>query len=305
MAEPSGPVKVSVIVRTRDEAANIGRCLDLLGEQRRQGLAAETIVIDSGSRDDTVAIARAYGARVLTMPPNRFTFGGSLNLGAANARGEILVALSAHAFVTDDRWLRRLVEEFADPHVACASGDRYGPGGERLTARVRQDAELACRHPDWGYSNAAGAFRAVLWRARPFRADLPACEDKEWASYWLRRGYVTIIDPALTVEHDHTHDPLPSIYRRAKREAQGLVSVFELPAYGPRELVREWWSDRRFYRSALKARLSHRRAARLLGHYAGRRRRRVPPSSKSPRPPQAPFLRTTIRAARHRRSRRE
>ena len=268
MSKLSEEPRISVIVRTRDEASSLGRCLELLAAQRTAGAALETIVVDSGSQDDTVPIARAYGARVLTMPPKAFTFGGSLNLGAANARGQILVALSAHAFATDDRWLGRLVEVFADPQVACASGDLYGPAGEPLTARVRQDAELVCRHPDWGYSNAAGAFRAALWRARPFRADLPGCEDKERASCWLQRGYVTIVDPALTVEHDHTHDPLPSIYRRARREAQGLASAFELPAYGRRDLVHEWWSDRRYYRSAMKARLSRRRAARLLGQYA-------------------------------------
>ena len=41
--------------------------------------------------------------------------------------------------------------------------------------------------------------------------------------------------------------------------------------YGPSELVHEWWSDDRFYESRLRSRLSHRRAARLLGAYAGRR----------------------------------
>ncbi len=261
-----------MIIRTRDEAESLGRCLELVAAQRTDGLGVETILVDSGSRDDTVPIARAYGARVLTIPPDTFTFGGALNLGAANARGEMLVALSAHAFATDDRWLARLTAAMSDPSVACASGDRYGPDGEDLAGAVRQDAELACRQPAWGYSNAAGAFRASLWRLRPFRSDLPGCEDKEWAWHWLKHGYLSVIDPALLVDHDHTHDPLPSIFRRARREAEGLAAVFELQRYGRRELVREWWSDRRYYDSALKARLSHRRAARLLGTYAGRRR---------------------------------
>src|SRR5919108_616760 len=50
----------SVIVRARDEAASIGRTLSLLA---RQTLVPEVIVVDSGSRDDTVAIARDHGAR--------------------------------------------------------------------------------------------------------------------------------------------------------------------------------------------------------------------------------------------------
>jgi hypothetical protein len=36
-------------------------------------------------------------------------------------------------------------------------------------------------------------------------------------------------------------------------------------------MLREWWTDQDSYRSRSRARLSHRRAARLLGRYAGLR----------------------------------
>jgi rhamnosyltransferase len=266
--------EISVIIRARDEAAAIGRCLELLAGQRTGDRGVEVLVLDSGSRDGTPEIARRGGARVLGIPRGDFTFGGALNLGAANARGGLLVALSAHAFPHDEQWLARLAEPFTDPLVACVSGDRYGPGGEPLAERVEQDTALARANPRWGYSNGAGAFRASLWRKRPFRADLPGCEDREWAWYWLERGYLCVIDPSLVVDHDHTHDSLPSIYRRARREAEGLARFADGAADAERGLFAEWWSDRRFYRSALRARLSHRRAARLLGERAGLRRAR-------------------------------
>jgi rhamnosyltransferase len=274
MAELIEP-QISVIVRARDEAASLGRCLEALAEQRPGGEALETIVVDHGSRDGTGEIARRHRARVLRLAPDEFSFGGALNLGAANARGELLVALSAHAFPLDSGWLARLAEPFSDPRVACASGDRYDPEGAPLTERVEQDIALLSQRPGWGYSNGAGAFRASLWRARPFRKDLPGCEDREWAAYWLGRGYRCVVDPGLVVDHDHTHDSLITIYRRARREAQGMA-MFAGRASGARDggLIAEWWSDSRFYDSALRARLSHRRAVRLLGEGAGRRRAR-------------------------------
>lgn len=272
---------VSVIVRTRDEAASIGRCLELVRGQAVYGEGAEVIVVDSGSRDATVEIARGFGARVVEIPARKFSFGGALNAGAAVATGEMLVALSAHAFVPDNGWLVKVVEAFGDERVACVSGDRYRPDGSPLVAPVVQDAELGRRHPEWGYSNAAGAFRAALWRERRFRADLPGCEDKEWSAYWLERGYLCLVDPALVVDHDHTHDPMWSIYARARREGEGLATGFAalgpdwaLAPFGAGELARQWWSDLRFYDSPLRARLSHRRAARLVGAYVGRRRGR-------------------------------
>ncbi|MGI8428697.1 MAG: glycosyltransferase [Solirubrobacteraceae bacterium] len=265
-----GPA-LSVIVRARDEAAGIGRCLALIGAQRTPGRAVEAIVVDSGSRDQTVAIARDHHARVITIPKRAFTFGAALNLGAASARGEIIVALSAHAFALDDGWLERVAASFSDPRVACACGEDRGPDGARLRTIVRQDIALARRAPQWGYSNGAGAFRAELWRERQFRADLAGCEDKEWALHWLERGYVCTIDPALSVEHDHTRDSLSDTYVRARREAAGYAAFLALGPYGPRELAREWWSERGWHSSPVRARCSPRRAARLLGAYAGRR----------------------------------
>ncbi len=263
---------VTVIVRARDEEQPIARCLAFVDAQRTGSLEVEKVVVDNGSIDRTVELAAASGARVVSIPAAAFSFGAALNLGAANARGRLLVALSADAFVPDRDWLARLAEAFSDDRVACASGDRFSPEGRPLRAPVRQDVALARRHPGWGYSNGAGAFRAELWRRRAFREDLPGCEDQEWALHWLGEGYVCVVDPALVVDHDHSHDSLPDIYRRARREAHGIAMFVDMPPYGPRDLIREWWSDDRFYDSRLRARLSHRRLARLLGASAGRRR---------------------------------
>jgi glycosyltransferase involved in cell wall biosynthesis len=57
MTDPPLPLSVAII--TRDEEANLSRCLDSVA-----GLAAEIVVLDSGSTDATVAIAKRFGARV-------------------------------------------------------------------------------------------------------------------------------------------------------------------------------------------------------------------------------------------------
>jgi glycosyltransferase involved in cell wall biosynthesis len=234
----------------------------------------EIILVDGGSRDRTPHVAAEHGAAVIALATPEFSFGGALNDGARAARHPLIVALSAHAFAPDAGWPARLAARFeADERIACACGDRYDHDGNELTRPVLQDAALARRRPDWGYANAAGAFRADLWRRRPFRADLPGCEDKEWAWHWLQQGYSCVVDPALAVEHDHTHDSLRSIYRRARREAEGYAAFLDDPPgpATPAALARAWWSDTRWYGSPARARLSHRRAARLYGAYAGRR----------------------------------
>jgi glycosyltransferase involved in cell wall biosynthesis len=263
---------VSVIVRARDEEQSLGRCLSSIAGQAGVDGPVELIVVDSGSRDGTVEVARRHGATIATIAADPYSYGGALNLGAERARGSVLVALSAHAVAPDQRWLARLTAPLAqDTTVACTCGDLHGPDGERLDGPIDQDEALARRRPEWGYSNAAGAFRAELWRRRGFREDLVACEDKEWALHWLARGYMCRVDPALAVEHDHTHDPLRAIYGRARREAAAYAQFLGARPYGASDLIGEWWSDLRWYDSAARARLSPRRTARLLGAYAGRR----------------------------------
>ena len=238
---------------------------------------AELIVVDNDSEDETASIAAAAGARVLSLRRDKFSFGGALNLGAAAAGGDLLVALSAHAFPLDSEWLARTAATFEDPAVACACGERYAPDGSRLTAPVRFDRGLAQRHPTWGYSNAAGAFRAGLWRERPFREDLPACEDREWGRYWTSEGYVCVLDPGLVVDHDHTHDSVRAIFSRSRRETAGFAAflgdgALEGAASGRLSAAAaEWWSDTRFYDNPWRARLSHRRLARIAGALAGAR----------------------------------
>ena len=57
--ESSNMLPLTLLVIARNEAASIGRCLDSVT------LANEKVVVDALSTDDTVAIARAHGARVV------------------------------------------------------------------------------------------------------------------------------------------------------------------------------------------------------------------------------------------------
>jgi glycosyltransferase involved in cell wall biosynthesis len=55
----SGPLPLSLCIITRDAAGELAECLASVA------FAAEIVVVDSGSRDDTVEIARRFGARVI------------------------------------------------------------------------------------------------------------------------------------------------------------------------------------------------------------------------------------------------
>ncbi len=80
---------LSIIIPTLDEAPVIGATLAALATLRGP---LEVIVVDGGSRDATVEIARTQGAHVLTSERGR---GTQLHAGAGVARGDVLWFLHA------------------------------------------------------------------------------------------------------------------------------------------------------------------------------------------------------------------
>jgi glycosyltransferase involved in cell wall biosynthesis len=85
--------RLSVIIITKNEAGNIGDCL------RSVAFASELIVLDSGSTDDTVALAKAAGAQVHTTPdwPG---FGPQKNRALNLATGDWVLSLDADERIT-------------------------------------------------------------------------------------------------------------------------------------------------------------------------------------------------------------
>ena len=73
---PTLPLTLAVI--THNEAESIARCLDSVP------FAAEKLVVDSGSDDDTVAIAQAHGARVVYQ--DWLGFGAQRNFASSQCR---------------------------------------------------------------------------------------------------------------------------------------------------------------------------------------------------------------------------
>lgn len=88
-------MKLSVVVITKDEESAIGRCLDSVR------WADEIVVLDSGSTDRTVEIAREHGARV-EVSADWPGFGPQKNRALALAGGEWVLSLDADEWVPED-----------------------------------------------------------------------------------------------------------------------------------------------------------------------------------------------------------
>ena len=203
---------IGVVIRTLDESELIGSCLESVRAQ--QGcFDLDFLVVDSGSTDATVEIARSHGARIAELAPGDFDYSKALNLGIDEVRGEIVVSLSAHAIPVDDAWLQTMTAPFDDPAVAGVSSRQVpwpdAPWHEvKRLSEVFGEASRSCSRKSPGdvpFSNAASAIRRSAWREHPFT--LPAVEDLDWARRIVAAGWEVVYESGTAVYHSHREGP--------------------------------------------------------------------------------------------------
>jgi N-acetylglucosaminyl-diphospho-decaprenol L-rhamnosyltransferase len=87
---------VAAVIPSWNTASYLERCVSSLRAQ--EGVSIETLVVDNGSQDESVALARRLGAELLALERN-IGFAAAVNLGAARTDAPFLLVLNADCFL--------------------------------------------------------------------------------------------------------------------------------------------------------------------------------------------------------------
>lgn len=273
---------VSVVVPVKDGERYLE---ELFAAVRREG-DIEIVVIDSGSRDTSRAIALDAGAEVVEIEPEEFGHGRTRNAAVERTSGEIICFLTQDA--TPARgWLQAHLAGF---ELGERVGAVYGPHLPRASTSpmiARELTEFFATFSATGepvvqragdptfLSNVNASYLRSCWEEIRFR-DIAYSEDQAFGADMLASGWEKVYHPDAAVLHAHDY-PMIEFMRRYFDEYRGLrESIGHVERFGVRSTVRDVSrlvaGDVRWMRAAAWPR--RRRwawTARSAGHHLGRK----------------------------------
>jgi rhamnosyltransferase len=211
-------LKCSISILTKNEERNIGACLDGVFSQKDVG-KFEVILVDSGSTDATLSIARGYPIRIEEISPQAFHHARTRNYAASLGTAPIIVNLSGDAIPASDVWLRNMLANFSDSGVGAVYGRQLpkpGSTAERqdtfdaVYGDVRVVKDPAHRnglgYRFYHFSDVNSAIRRSVWESGPYPENLKMFEDLAIAKRILDAGWKIVYEPEAPVFHSHHYD---------------------------------------------------------------------------------------------------
>lgn len=219
----------SVVIPARNEATTLPRLLRSLADQRLAPL--EVLVVDDDSADGTAEVARAGGARVITVdgPPAGWTGKTwACHRGITEAVGDRIVLLDADTWLGPDA-LARLVHA----HAVLVPDGLLSVAPRHVTERAHEQLSAAC--------NVVTVMGSGAGR--------PGADERSMLAFGpclvVGRAALTAVGGFAAVRHDPVEDiALAQAFHRADRPVRTLAGgrdvQYRMYPDGLRSLVEGW-----------------------------------------------------------------
>jgi glycosyltransferase involved in cell wall biosynthesis len=217
--------QISIVIRAKNEGRFLNDTLNGLLRQKVD-YPFEVLLIDSGSTDDTLAIAESYGTKIYSIDETSFSYGYALNFGIEKASGNIITCLSAHCIPLGESWLARLIKPICEGKAHATFGRQLPVKGINPFEEVSLHKHFPERNKEDSrvpFSNANCAFLKDMWFEMKFDEELPSWEDYLWYSL-LKHKYSFQYCPDAAVYHTHPFS-IKAVSERAYKDGRSFRMI--------------------------------------------------------------------------------
>ena len=206
---------VSIVIRTLNEAESLQRLLLMISNQIDiDQKDVEIIVVDNESSDATPKVAANFGAQVINIPRNEFSYPKSMNLGVQAAQAPIVILTVGHAVPINENWITSALKHFENPSVAGVYSPVLPNNNAGIFERImylqgyfraKMLNPKCIRKIGSGVFGATNvALRKKLWEQHPFEEKYGLSgEDTQWAKWAISHKYSIIRETGFAVYHSH------------------------------------------------------------------------------------------------------
>jgi glycosyltransferase involved in cell wall biosynthesis len=219
---------VSVVVPNYNYAASLGLCLRSILDQTYPRI--EVLMVDDCSTDDSVAVARSLGVRVISTGVNGGC-GNARNIGTAQTSGEIVCYVDSDVALAPDAVSQAVAMLAADSGIGCLCGIEAPEPllHDTLVARYR-----GLQYHYWSISSEGDQsflFPAICLIRRevfddvgPFNPALKQTEEVDYG-YRLSRRHRLVLTSRVNGWHDHDH-ALSGLLRKLFHRARLRIPLY-------------------------------------------------------------------------------
>jgi glycosyltransferase involved in cell wall biosynthesis len=229
MREEEAAPEFSIVIPAYNEEAVIGKCLGSIAALEGGGVSFEVIVVDNGSRDRTVEVARSYADRmalqVMVRPGIRIS--AMRNAGAAAARGKYLSFLDSDMEVRGE-WLRKARKILEAPGRRLIGAEHLVPPGSGWMARLWYQERSGEKRGAVSY-NASGNMmmtREGFEEIGGFDERIETNEDFEICQRAREAGWEITAHPEIATVHWGTPQTLKAFFRQQRWHGKNVLQVF-------------------------------------------------------------------------------
>jgi glycosyltransferase involved in cell wall biosynthesis len=230
---------VTFVIPTLNEARYLESCVRSIQQLTRpsHGLDIEVVVVDTGSTDQTLAIAHGVGARVVQL--RGATVGRARNVGAQEARGDVLAFVDADCELPAE-WLLLGLEHLRRSGVAAMGTSLVAPPTTATwVERHWHQVIYAARRRPYEDVRWLPASNLLIW-SRSFHAvhgfneTLISCEDCD-LGYRLAVAETLVLEHRAGTRHLRESRTLGEFFTREWRRGLGNFHSWHLHRWDRRE----------------------------------------------------------------------